>query len=102
MAGQIIMQGFVRFSIPLWLRRLVTMAPCVALALLGVDVTDALVYSQIFLSLLLPIPLLALLAFTANRRIMGEFVNARGTTLLAGLATAAVLLFNGAVVAEMI
>src|SRR5882757_11584837 len=55
-AGQVIMQGFVGFRIPLWLRQLVTMAPAFVVVALGVDATRALVLSQVALSLILPIP----------------------------------------------
>ena len=83
MAGQTIMQDFVRFSIPLWARRLITMAPAFVVVALGVTATDALVMSQVVLSLALPVPMIALLYMTSRRRIMGEFTNARTVTLLA-------------------
>src|SRR6266480_3270162 len=72
MAGQVIMQGFVGFRIPLWLRRLVTMAPSFAVVALGVDGTQALVLSQIVLSLILPVPMIALLVLTRRRDLMGS------------------------------
>ena len=85
MAGQSIMQGFVAFSIPLWLRRLITMLPAFAVVGLGVDATRALVLSQVVLSFALPVPMIALVAFTRRVDIMGGFANSR---LLNGLAVA--------------
>jgi manganese transport protein len=95
MAGQVIMQGFVSFRIPLWLRRLVVMAPSFAVVSAGMDVTHALVLSQVVLSLVLPIPMVALVRFTARRDVMGEFANTRLTNALAVTATAFVCLLNG-------
>ncbi|WP_370636801.1 Nramp family divalent metal transporter [Afifella sp. IM 167] len=75
MAGQTIMQGFVGFRIPIWLRRLVTMVPAFVVVALGVNATQALVISQVILSIALPVPMIALVLFTRNREIMGAFVN---------------------------
>jgi manganese transport protein len=95
MAGQIIMQGFISFRIPLWLRRLVVMAPSVVVVAAGIDITHALVLSQVVLSLVLPIPMVALVRFTARRDVMGEFANTRLTNALAVGATGFVCLLNG-------
>jgi manganese transport protein len=94
MAGQVIMQGFVGFRIPLFIRRLVTMVPAFVVVALGVNATEALVFSQVILSLALPIPMLALLHFTSQRAIMGPFANARRTTIAAALGAAIVLSLN--------
>ena len=61
MAGQVIMQDFVGFRIPMWVRRAVTMVPAVVVVAMGVQATDALVLSQVVLSLVLPVPMIALL-----------------------------------------
>jgi len=95
MAGQVIMQGFVSFRIPLWLRRLVVMAPSFVVVAAGMDITHALVLSQVVLSLVLPIPMVALVRFTASRDVMGEFANTRLTNALAVTATGFVCLLNG-------
>ncbi|RKU05006.1 divalent metal cation transporter [Burkholderia sp. Nafp2/4-1b] len=79
MAGQMIMEGFVGFRIPVWLRRLVTMVPAFVVVGLGVDSTEALVISQVVLSFVLPVPMLALAYFTGCRDIMGAFANGRAT-----------------------
>jgi Mn2+/Fe2+ NRAMP family transporter len=74
MAGQMmIMQGFVGFRIPVWLRRLVTMVSAFVVVAIGVNATDALVVSQVLLSIALPLPMTSLLIFTRRADIMGEF-----------------------------
>jgi manganese transport protein len=92
MAGQVIMQDFVGFRIPLWLRRLVTMLPAVVVVALGVNATQALVGSQVVLSLVLPVPMIALLVLAGRRDIMGSFV-VRGWTRM-GAVVAAVLVLG--------
>ncbi len=94
MAGQMIMQGFVGFRIPLWLRRLLTMIPAFVVVALGVNATTALVVSQVVLSIALPLPMIALLIFTRRPDIMGVFVNKASTTAIATAATAIVLTLN--------
>ncbi|GGN34309.1 divalent metal cation transporter [Deinococcus daejeonensis] len=71
MAGQVIMQGFVNFSIPLWLRRTITMLPAFIVIILGLNPTDVLVLSQVILSFGVPFALIPLLLFTARRDVMG-------------------------------
>jgi manganese transport protein len=73
MAGQMIMQGFLRIHVPIWLRRLVTMVPAFAIVAAGVNATEALVMSQVVLSIALPVPMLALLYFSTRSEIMGVF-----------------------------
>jgi manganese transport protein len=94
MAGQMIMQGFVEFRIPIWVRRAVTMLPAFAVVALGVNATRALVISQVVLSIALPLPMIALLMFTQRRDIMGAFVNSRLTGAAALLAAIVVLGLN--------
>jgi manganese transport protein len=94
MAGQLIMQGFVGFRIPVWLRRLVTMVPAFVVVALGVNATEALVYSQVVLSIALPFPLVALVMFTRDRRIMGAFANSRVVHIAAVIGTAVIVVLN--------
>ncbi len=94
MAGQMIMQGFVGFRIPVWVRRLVTMLPAFVVVALGANATKALVISQVVLSLALPLPMISLLMFTRRQQIMGRFANGRATQVAAIIATAVVLLLN--------
>jgi manganese transport protein len=100
MAGQMIMQGFVQFRIPIWLRRLVTMVPAFVVVGLGVDSTKALVLSQVVLSIALPLPMIALLFFTGRAEIMGRFVNTRLTNVAAITGAAIVLALNLFLIAQ--
>lgn len=94
MAGQLIMQGFLRVNIPLWARRLVTMAPAFVVVALGVNATQALVMSQVVLSIALPVPMLALLWLIRRPEVMGAFVPRPLTLVLAGLGALVVLGLN--------
>ncbi len=94
MAGQTIMQDFIGFPIPLWLRRLATMLPAFAVVAAGVDTTQTLVISQVVLSLVLPVPMLALLWLSGRTDVMGSFVSSRKLRVLAGTATSVVLGLN--------
>src|ERR1700676_1029725 len=94
MAGQMIMQGFVGFRIPIWLRRLVTIVPSFVVVALGANATNALVMSQVVLSIALPLPMIALIVFTRRRDIMGHFANGRLTNVAAIAGTVLVLSLN--------
>ena len=100
MAGQVIMQGFVGFRIPLWLRRVVTIIPSFIVIAAGVNATDALVLSQVVLSLALPLPMIALLLLTGRGDIMGRFANGPATRLAGIVGTAVVLLLNAVLVLQ--
>ncbi len=95
MAGQMIMQGFVGFHIPVWVRRLATIVPAFVVVAMGVNATRALVLSQVMLSVALPLPMIALLIFTRRRDLMGEFVNRAVTNAAAIVGAAVVLALNG-------
>ncbi len=94
MAGQSIMQDFVRFRIPLWVRRVVTMAPAVVVVWIGVQPTDALVLSQVVLSLVLPVPMIALLVLVRRPAVMAQFAIGRPMQGLAAASTVVVLGLN--------
>jgi manganese transport protein len=94
MAGQVIMQDFVGFKIPLWVRRLATMVPAVVIVAIGVDSMQALVMSQVVLSLVLPVPMIALLVLSGRRDVMGAFANRRMTQVFAIAAAGVVLALN--------
>ena len=83
LAGQVVMQGFIRRQIPVFLRRAITALPALAVAFAGVDPTRALVISQVVLSFGIPFALVPLVLFTSNRRVMGGLVNNRLTTIAA-------------------
>ncbi|MGA7804002.1 Nramp family divalent metal transporter [Bradyrhizobium sp.] len=94
MAGQMIMQGFLRFKVPILVRRLVTMLPAFVVVALGANATSSLVISQVVLSIALPLPMISLLIFTSRRDIMGQFANGRLTLVAAVAGTTVVLLLN--------
>jgi manganese transport protein len=94
MAGQMIMQGFVGFRIPVAVRRLVTMIPAFIVVWLGVNSTDALILSQVVLSIALPAPVIALLMFTRRKDIMGAFANSRLTNAAAAFGALVILTLN--------
>ena len=94
MAGQMIMQGFVGFQIPLWLRRLITMLPSFVVVALGVNATHALVLSQVVLSFALPVPIAALVWFTCREKVMGRYRNGPLMIVAACASAVAVLALN--------
>ncbi len=95
MAGQVIMQGFVGFRIPVWVRRAVTMIPAFVVVGAGFDATSSLVISQVVLSLVLPVPMVALLLLTRRADVMGEMVTGPWVLAFAWMATLATLALNG-------
>jgi manganese transport protein len=99
LAGQLVMQGFTGWRIPLLVRRLVTMLPAFAVVAIGVDPTRALVLSQVVLSLALPVPMVALVVFTRRRSVMGSFANGPLTQAAAVAGAAVVLALNAVLLA---
>src|SRR5205085_9052069 len=91
MAGQVVMQGFIRRRIPIWVRRLVTMAPAFVAIGIGVDPSRTLVISQVVLSFGIPFALVPLVLFTSRRSIMGVLVNHRLTTAAAVLVSGLII-----------
>jgi manganese transport protein len=94
MAGQVIMQGYLRRSIPVWIRRAVTMVPALVVVAIGLDPTRTLVISQVVLSFGLPFAIVPLVLFTRQRAIMQELVNHPVTTFLASVATVIIVGLN--------
>ncbi len=94
MAGQVIMQGFLDWHIPVWIRRLVTMVPSLVVIMVGLEPTRTLVISQVVLSFGLPFAVIPLIMFTRRRDLMGVLVNHRMTTILAGLIAAVIIALN--------
>jgi manganese transport protein len=93
-AGQVVMQGFIHRSIPLAVRRLVTMAPALIVLAIGLDPTRALVLSQVVLSFGIPFALVPLVLLTRRRDVMGALVNHRATTILASVVAALIIALN--------
>lgn len=102
LTGQIVTEGFLKLHLPQWVIRLVTrlaaLAPVMIIALLygsQESVLDQLiVYSQVFLSIALPFSIFPLVYFTSNRKIMGEFVNAKWNAILGYLIAIVLTLLN--------
>ena len=93
-AGQVVMQGFIARTIPLALRRLVTMAPALVVLALGLDPTRSLVFSQVVLSFGIPFALIPLLVLTRRGDVMGALVNRRATTVVAAVVAALIIALN--------
>ncbi len=93
-AGQVVMQGFIARSIPLLLRRLVTMAPALVVLAVGLDPTRSLVLSQVVLSFGIPFALVPLVLLTRRVDVMGALVNRRRTTVTASIVAALIVALN--------
>lgn len=94
MAGQIMMQGFLRRKIKVWIRRMVTILPSMAVILMGLDPTKTLVLSQVILSFGLPFAIIPLIVFTSRKIVMGELVNSPTVTAMAGMVGVLILALN--------
>ncbi len=94
-AGQVVMAGFMNWKINLHVRRMITMLPALTILALGVNTTDALVISQIVLSFGIPFALFPLIVITKDRKIMGEMVNQRITTIAVTIVAVIIAGLNG-------
>jgi manganese transport protein len=93
-AGQVVMQGFIRRAVPIAVRRLVTMTPALVVLAIGLEPTRSLVLSQVVLSFGIPFALIPLVLLTRRRDVMGELVNRRLTTAVAGAVAAMIVALN--------
>jgi manganese transport protein len=94
MSGQVVMQGFVNRSIPLWLRRFITMLPALVILAIGLNPSRSLVISLVVLSFGIPFALIPLLIHCRNRQVMGALVNRRATTAIATVVVALIVCLN--------
>jgi manganese transport protein len=94
MAGQVIMQGYLKRSIPLWVRRGVTMLPALAVIAIGFEPTITLVISQVVLSFGIPFALIPLAIFTSKRKLMGGLVNHKITTVVVSIVAVLIVALN--------
>jgi manganese transport protein len=94
LAGQVVMQGFIRRQIPISVRRLVTMLPAFVVIGLGADPSRTLILSQVVLSFGIPFALVPLVLFTARRDVMGGLANARATTAAAAVVAGVIIALN--------
>lgn len=97
-AGQVVMEGLLGVKVRVWLRRIITrfinVFPTTIALLVGLDPLSILVYSQVILSILIPLPLIPLLYFTSSRKYMGEFANRKITNFFAYISSAVIIIFN--------
>jgi manganese transport protein len=96
MAGQTIMKGFVNISIPVNLRRIITMLPALVIIALGINPMNALLLSQVALSFILPLPVIQMLLIARRKDLMGAFVNTKRVQTL-GIVIAGVILSLNAI-----
>jgi manganese transport protein len=101
-AGQVVMAGFVNLRLSLFLRRGLTMIPALVVLAVGVSPTSALVLSQVVLSFGIPFALVPLLLLTRRRDVMGEHVNRRATTVVAGAVAALISGLNVFLLAQAV
>jgi manganese transport protein len=104
LAGQAVMEGMLGRRTNPWLRRIITrfvnVVPTTIAILIGMDPLSILVYSQVILSIMIPLPLVPLLLLTRDRKLMGEFVNRRITTIAAIVFAAIIIVFDGYLIFE--
>ncbi len=98
LAGQSVMESMTNFKLSNPIRRLITRAvnivPLFILVAMKIEPLQILLYSQVLLSLLIPLPLIPLIYYTADTRVMGELVNKKITTIIAAAFTVVILVFN--------
>jgi manganese transport protein len=100
MAGQVIMQGFVGFSIPVWVRRLITMVPAFVVAMCC-NTMNAMILSQVVLSFVLPLPMIALVVLSSSKSVMGDFTMSKRTVIAASAATVVIVLLNLVLISQL-
>ncbi|MGB6627484.1 MAG: Nramp family divalent metal transporter [Nitrososphaeraceae archaeon] len=106
LAGQAVMEGLLGIKVNIWLRRLVTrfinVIPTTIALLLGLDPLNILVYSQVILSLLIPLPMIPIVVLSRNKELMGELVNRNITTIIAFVFVGIILVFNSYLIVSTI
>ncbi len=100
MAGQIILGGFLRLRMSVFLRRFLTLLPALVVIWAGIDPLPALILSQVVLSFALPFALVPLLWLTASRPVMGAFANRRLTNVAAALVILIIVGLNAFLLAQ--
>jgi manganese transport protein len=106
LAGQAVMEGLLGMKVNIWLRRLVTrfvnVIPTTIALLLGLDPLNILVYSQVILSLMIPLPMIPIVVLSRNKELMGELVNRNITTIIAFVFVGIILVFNSYLIVSTI
>jgi manganese transport protein len=94
MAGQTIMKGFVGLTIPINIRRLITMTPALIIIALGINPMNALIISQVVLSFALPFAIVPMLLITSRKDLMGSLVNKPLTKIVGWIITCLIVGLN--------
>lgn len=110
LTGEIVMEGFIRLRVPMWIRRVITrglaLIPVIIFTLLygGAEakLDQLLVYSQVFLSLALPFAMAPLIYFTSSKKIMGDFANPRWMTILGWLVFVVLTVLNFQIIMDLV
>lgn len=98
-AGSEIMQGLLHVDAPMWASRIVTLVPALVVVWFSSNPTEALVISQVVLSIGIPFALVPLVRFTADRNLMGEYADGIIKRVLCWVTTALIILLNVVLVA---
>lgn len=102
LAGQEVMTGLLGIKVNRYVRRIITRGinvfPTTACILLGISPLALLFYSQVFLSILIPLPMIPLIWYTSKRKVMGSFVNRHSTTVLALVVGGSIVALNIALI----
>lgn len=101
MAGQVIMQGFMGWSFPVWLRRALTMIPALIVLAFDVNPTQVIIVTQVILSFALAAPIATLVYFTAQSSVMGKLVNRKATTVIGIIIGLLIMLLNAVLLAQI-
>ncbi|AGK95695.1 Nramp family divalent metal transporter [Clostridium pasteurianum] len=97
-AGQTIMKGFVNMSIPINIRRLITMAPALLIIAFGINPMKVLVLSQVALSFILPFPMIQMLYIANRKDLMGNLVNRKLTKAIGAIIATMVIILNAVLI----
>ena len=101
MAGQVIIEGFLDVKFPIYLRRLITIIPAIAVIATGLDPLRILVLSQVVLSFALPFALIPLLLLTSRTSVMETFASARRTRIAGWVSVAVILILNAVLLGQL-
>jgi manganese transport protein len=101
MAGQVIIEGFLDIKFPIFLRRLITIVPAIAIIATGLDPLRILVLSQVILSFALPFALIPLLLLTSRTSVMESFASARRTRIAGWVSVAVIITLNAVLLGQL-
>jgi manganese transport protein len=101
MAGQVIIEGFLDVKFPIYLRRLITIIPAIAIIAVGLEPFRILVLSQVVLSFALPFALIPLLILTSRTKVMESFASARRTRIAGWTVVAVIIILNAILLGQL-